>query len=413
MADIVPGQPELIRYGGFILNTDFPNLLSNPNFLSWTGDDPDNWTVIEAGDGALTQVGPGNFSGGGGSGAANIKTSIGFANRATLTQAVISVQDGSYEVYVTYWENVGSGTGNVQIGTGIANELTHGSAKYSFGSMTPTGTGNYVLNQKDFNDAGDITYDDCFVRRITPWQFVQDWNTTSNISAVWLSGESATERSLLQTFGSNSAEVYQVIFNVSSLTLANTPTTYLAVSVNGGGINKIYEGGTYTFYLVSGSSPSAGVKFQTIADTAGDTFTLKSVSVKHVPSKESTDSETLIITGAQSVGGAIKYTGPNGRYTRTTTINDGKPTWSSNEDHPDGSGGTATYYVWWDTGTSSWVLGQNIGTVGGQDWDIVSSIDIPIGLSFTPNGNSAGTIIPFGGPVTANRREPRVRSRYG
>ncbi len=411
MADIVPGQPELIRYGGFTLATDFPNLLTNGDFSS----NLVNWTILaEEGDGDITEVAAGNFNGEGGSGAVNFIASAGFGNRCSLGQSVITIANVAYEVYITYWENVGSGSGKVQIGTGIDNELTHGSAQYSFGSMTPTGTGNYLFAQEDpANDAADITFDDCFVRRVTPWAFVQDWNLTSNISAVWVSGESATERSLLQTFGSNSAEVYQVIFNISSLTLANTPTTYLAVSVNGGGINKIYEGGTYTFYLVAGSSPSAGVKFQTIADTANDTFTLKNVSVKHVPSRESTDSETLIITGAQSVGGAVKFTGPNGRYIRTTTLNDGKPTWSSSEDHPDGSGGTATYFVWWDTGTGSWVIGQNIGTIGGEDWDIVSSIDIPIGLSFTPNGNSAGTIIAFGGPVTANRREPRLRSRYG
>ena len=413
MADIVPGQPELIRYGGFAVATDYPNLLTNGTLTDWAGGLPVGWDEILAGDGEVNEVGPGEFDGGAGTGAANIVNSVGFGNRSTLIQnGVTTIANIPYEVYVTYWKNAGSGTGKVQIGTGIDNELTHGSAKYSFGAMTPTGIGNFLVAAEDVTTtANDITFDDMFLRLSTPWTFVQDWDMTSNINAVWLCGETDTERALLQTFGSTAGEVYQVIFNVASLTF-DQADTYIEVSVNGGAVDKIWEGGTYTTYLVSGGTASAGVKFKPKLDTLTDTFALTGVSVKHVPSKESTDSETLIVTGGGNVGGAYRV--PNGVYRRTTTLQDDKPTWESEEEHSDGAGGTATYYIWWDTDTGSWVIGTSVDTIGAEDWDVVSSIDIPIGLEFTPTGgaSSTGTLIPYGGPVTSNRRFPRLRYRY-
>jgi hypothetical protein len=413
MADIVPGQPELIRYGGFALATDFPNLLTNGDLLLWAGGLPVGWDELIEGDGDVSEVGPGEFAGGAGSGAANIESSAPFANRATLIQnGVTSVGGIAYEVYVTYWENGGSFTGRVQIGAGGSNSLVlDGSGVYSV-MLTPSGVGNYLVTSSDHTEAVDITCDDMFLRVGTPWVWVRDWNLTSNISAVWVSSESATERSILQTFGSNAGEVYQVIFNISSLTLDDTPTTVLEVSVNGGGVNNIYSGGTYTLYLVAGATAAAGLKFQVKNDTAADTFTLKGVSVKHVPSKGSTDSETLILTGTESVGDTFTDIGPNGTYRRTTTIQDGKPTWESDEEHPDGEDGTTTWYIWWDVDTGSWIIGQNIDTVGANDWTFIGTIEIPIGSTFTPNGNGAGDGVLYGGPVSGERRDTRSRSRY-
>lgn len=135
-------------------------LLANPSFTAWTGDNPDSWTVGgESGsDPMVTQVASG---GGAGTGAARLYASAS-SNQPTLTQNVL-VANSFYEAEATI--SASNSSVFLRLNAGGQQILSNTGATTAHVQGRANGTGFVIIPSQSAND---ITIDAVTVKLLTP-----------------------------------------------------------------------------------------------------------------------------------------------------------------------------------------------------------------------------------------------------
>jgi len=400
---------ELVRYGTFELNTDFPNLLTtNPDFSDWSGGDPVGYTVTVNGDGDVSEVGQGLFNGGGGTGAANLFHSAP-ANSGQFNTANFLDATTQYNIDIDYWQNVGSDDTDFQFASGGDTIATlNASAHWAVEGTTGAQAEKLGWIRANPGNTMDATYDNIFVRAlgVTGWLWVDEWNLTNDADAVWEALANGTNNVLRQAIaGSAENDVFRCRFTVSGITF--DADTFLNVTMDqADGLQpgaRIINDGSYDIYVKAGAS-GTGIIFQVINGDTGDTMTLESVSL--VDPTITTDQIVTYGPGVVQNGLANEDIGPVGVYSRTGTHNS-KDYYKSDITHPDGAGGVTNWFIWWDN-VDSWITSTVLGTNGTNYWKRTNAE--PAG-DYTNQGNAAGTITAEAGDEVATNRRRRYKGR--
>lgn len=403
---------ELVQYGTFELNTDFPNLVTNGDFESWAAGDPVGWTVNAFGDGDASEVGPGQFNGGGGSGAVNLFGSGGGGNSVNIVMTDTSIIQNAtqYHIDFDYWDSVDDG----EIGfTGGGDEIianVSATRHYSINDTSGAGSNTIFLDRTTGGAALDFTFDNVFFRvfGVSGWLWLNEWNLTGDTSAVWTAAADGSNEVLRQVISSSAEnDVFRVRITVSAITFA-AGDTYLNVTFDeADGVQagaRIINNGTYDIYIKAGSTQN-GVIFQVVNGTPADTLTLDSVSV--VDPTITTEQIVTYGGGVVQNGLANEDIGPIGIYNRTGKHNS-EDYYTSQEQHPDGAGGVTTWFIWND-GAGNWTISTVLGTNGTNYW--VLNDPTPTG-AYTATGNALGTMNGEQGGESASGYRSRYTGNY-
>jgi len=391
-------QTELVQYGGFALNTDFPNLITNGDFTAWTGGTPDSWQENKFGDGEASQVGAGEFQGGAGSGAVNMFGSGGGGNTVNIVYTGNEIVGSTrYHVDFDFWANVGSDEGDIGYLGGdkdIVNP-TAGSRHYSVNETSDAATTTISIDRATPAAAIDFTWDNVFFREFlsTPWLFVNEWDLTSNTDASWLATSNDSTQLVRQPISNLiTGKLYKVSVVVSGISF-NQADTFLNITLNEvDGVqpgSKVYSNGSYTFYVESASS-GTGITFSIGNSTIGDTCTLDSVSM--VDPLQGV-SGVQYFTGG---GGAVDYlgvnqeTGPGGAW-EILCCHNGHNYFKSTSQLPDGAGGSSFWFIYWN-GVDSWILSTTLGGANGASY--WKRTDPSESGAYTPQGDAGPPTTP-------------------
>lgn len=407
---------ELVQYGDFVLNADYPNLVGNGDFVDWTEvyvPDSFNASFIDYPNGDISEVGPGNFHGGAGDDACNIYEVAGPGNLAILStesqgSGWLAIGTG-YIIDFDLWR--GSGSITLYDGDGDTAIRTISSTGHYTNLHTPDDNNHLKWQNTTSDNALNITIDNLFVRIQTPWILAQDWNLTSNSNAVWTSSADDAQALLNQVIPLVEGTVYKVEFTIASLSLNDATNAYLNVTLNdtdgsGAGL-RIFANGTYRRYIIAGSG-SLGIAFRVMNDDSGDTFTLSNVSVNS--GTENVTARLWFLAGAGVVDylGANQGTGPNGAWEILCCHNGHNYFKTISDQHPDGAGGTSYWYIYWD-GIDSWVMSTTLGgATGASYWKRTDPDEIG---TYTPQGD-AGPTTPTGDFEFSEARVGGLRYRY-
>ncbi|MCK5019769.1 MAG: hypothetical protein KAS32_22110 [Candidatus Peribacteraceae bacterium] len=390
----------LIQYGDFVLSNDYPNLLTNGDFTSFTGDDPDDWTVNETGSGTITKVAGEDQvrfqAPGGGDGAEIVQTVL---RQGTLTFAartnVVAAASGDL------WVN------NVQIpSVGVTNL-----------AIAAIETDPSPITYQPIATPSDASVDTVKVRIMPPWVFEKDWDLWTDGVATWTSTADDNIASLEQDIISSAGQRYKITLTLSGVEPGVQQAADFKIIMNidlGTGSTNAYvnSDGTHEIYVTAGDG-TRGFFLRPLADTEGDTFDLSDVSVELINPGSSSD--TIIVSGGLFIcdGGKL---GPVGKYVRTQEIVNGFNTWKVTVENPHcADAETVFWYAWF--GTNEWVIGENTGTKGDNDWTAASVANNPSNLTFSPNGTSTGDAITFNAPSPGinsyrHRYPTKYRARY-
>ena len=230
--------------GGKAINTPSvgAEVLTNGDFSSWTGDNPDGWTVVgESGsDPEVSEVGSGESHGGTGTGSANLYTSAG-----------TSMGIRQYTLTLGTWYRA---VVNVSAFSGGGLRLIDNTTATDWGTVTTTGTKTLVQRAKtafEFNlfrlNAINITVDDVSLKALT----LSELLTLSNLSCADVYAGVAITKS-------NTYVQAGLALNWDS---ASSPTNGLIVYLSGGNIyvDKCVAG-TWTNVSNTAYTYSAGAR---------------------------------------------------------------------------------------------------------------------------------------------------------
>jgi hypothetical protein len=245
---------------------------------------------------------------------------------------------------------------------------------------------------------------------MSPWVFVSDWDLWSDIDAKWTNSVDDTPQALDQKpiSGLVAGNIYKLTFTISDIKKANgTPgwaaaDTFLRVNLDRDGNTQhlaYVANGTYESYIAAGTIDTNGLRMIVINPSFGDTLTISNVILEAtVPG---TSSDTIVLTGNLTICDPPKI-GPAGTYERTDTIEGGRNVWASVQDHPHCADDfLVTWYFWYDSGNTRWVVSEVIGEFAAGDWTATSIADTPTDETYDPTGDdSTGEGTTFNEPST-------------
>jgi len=381
---------------------------------------PDDWyayqgTVSRA---LLSEVGSDELAGGVGTGALNIEG----VNPATRDMALRNKQlnsvtdlDQNTLYDITLDQNLNEAESGLQYILLDDNGPLHKVSGVPVAIQVDSGTSGspFTIGNAEVADS-DITIDNVFVRKSSPWAFDQDWDLRTDSLATWTSSADDNQEGLNQ-FNMNVTEgrYYKLTITVANLSFADS-LSVIRLNLNRGADpsehRAINTNGTHVLYLIAGPTPAQGFRIVPLLDTAGDTFDISDLLLEAtVPG---TDSDTLIITGDLRICDPAKV-GPAGVYVRTETVNDGRFVWQSQINHPHClDGDLVPWYLWYNDSETRWEMGEEIGVHNPGDWfGGASTAETPTDQTLDPQDTSTGDAIIFNEPLTEFFNG--YRSRYG
>jgi hypothetical protein len=225
------------------------------------------------------------------------------------------------------------------------------------------------------------------------------WTLGTNVTKVGDTMEyvsDGSDETILQqdTIALVEGATYKVPLEVSGISL--TGAAYYGIELDGGPATTFTLDDTYEYYVVAGDTPADGLQITSVDTTALDTLTVDNVGAIVQHFKPSSNVAEIFTTGDMLVpdGGGGESTGPIDLYETSGTFN-GKTKYTSTKAHPDGTGGTEEWDLWWD-GSTKWILSLVAGTEGPDNWQRTNAS--PIG-SYLPAGTAAGALVVTFGPT--------------
>lgn len=378
-----------------VLSGDFADvlgseLLTNGDFVNWTGGDPDDWTVTEVGDASSNIVeadADGTTPPAGGAGTGGHCRVISTGALAQIIQFKVVV--GKTYLFTIDITAVGSGTLQLSNGSMPLQNWTTTGAK----SKTFTATSTTIILKR--TGTVDATFTNASVKEVlSSWIPGDEW-TLDNTNADWLS--QGDDDTLSQpTIKLVEGATYKVYVKVTNTSL--TGAAYMAIQLGGGPDYQFTVDQTFDaaapLYLVCGATISNGIEFVAVGGTTADTMTIDDVAVIVEHFKPSTNLDAIFVTGGLTVNAGADLP-PNDEYAANGTHN-GQTKYTSLRTHADGAGGAAQEWdLWWD-GSTDWIISPDAGTKGSDHWKRTNAN--PIG-DFIIVGNVTGIATVTNGPT--------------
>lgn len=377
-------QANLIRYGTFALSGDFPQILSGDDFTTWTGvqpnEVPDGWGLSGASS-------AGNYVTENPAGQCQF---ISDGSLPLIENLAPDISDGTIQLQFECTARV-AGTVNVDTdadGGDIDQDIS------ATGIYTIEGASGTRVTFRVSAPApnANITFNNILYRKTTPWKSVNDWDLATDGHATYVSSSNNNQGLMEQSFTSVSGGIYKVSFTVTNLTFANN-NTFIRYMVGGGTPIRVYDNIDQVVYVKALEVDTGGFRIRPNNDITGDTFDFTNLTVTREFTTSSNQSIAVFRALAVDNGGVNEGSGPNGVFTKTGDINDGKSVWDSVLQTANGLGTDVTWHIWYNS--TEWVIGTNVGTVISGDWTVTSASNDPSGLTYTATGNSLGSAVTF------------------
>lgn len=166
------------------IELDTANLLTNGNFTSWTGDDPNNWTVSESGTSYIDQSPTGQLH----------LVSDASGNNVSVRQSGVASANKTFSMKISCTAD--NSTGNSAMGDGGStnNQVTMSTtAGYEINFVTTSA--DVII--KRYNASTDMSFDNCSLYEITPQKYSFDNDVDDNATMFKRSTSSKNDRFLI------------------------------------------------------------------------------------------------------------------------------------------------------------------------------------------------------------------------